>query len=134
MVTDVPIARERLDCYNLLIKERVSMVASKDYRLAKHPHAHWGLLVIILAICGLTVSLATRTFSLTISHSVTAQSNSAPPMRQHMDRDAVRWVAPPLILSSLQAPSFYPHVAPAGPPLPALLFDQRLYNRPPPVS
>jgi len=31
-----------------------------------------------------------------------------------------------------QAPIVYPRVAPAGPPLPTLLLEENLYNRPPP--
>jgi len=53
-------------------------------------------------------------------------------MRQHMDRDAVHWVAPVPSLRFLLPVTYYPKFAPAGPPLPAALFDQSLYNRPPP--
>jgi len=81
----------------------------------------------------LVVSLATRTFHQTIPQGVTAHSNRAQAMRQHMVRDAARWVPPILVYTAQQAPVFYPHVAPAGPPIPALLLiDDNLYNRPPP--
>jgi len=80
----------------------------------------------------MTLSLATRTFRLTASQSVTVQSSNAQAVRQHMDRDGVNWVPPVPVLTVLEVPTFYPYVAPAGPPLATVLFDKSLYNRPPP--
>lgn len=100
------------------------------YEVAKYRYLR--VLVVVLAICGLTVSLATRTFRLTVPHVVTVKSGEMQAMRQHLDRDAVRWLPPSPVLAALQAPTFYPLVAPAGPPLPATLLDENLYNRPPP--
>jgi hypothetical protein len=80
----------------------------------------------------LVVTLATRTFRLTIPHGVSIHSSAAEAMRQHLDSDAVRWVPPVQAVTTLQAPTFYPHVAPAGPPLGVILLDESLYNRPPP--
>src|SRR5271157_2392490 len=108
------------------------MPPSQDCRLVGHQHSRWRALVILLAICGLTVSLATRTFRLTIPHGVTAQSGDSQAMRQHLDCDAAQWAPPVPVLSALRAPVFYPRVAPAGPPIPAVLFDESLSNRPPP--
>jgi hypothetical protein len=50
-----------------------------------------------------------------------------------MDRDAVRWAVPAAEITVAQAPAFYPRVAPAGPPLPTLLLEENLYDRPPPA-
>lgn len=94
----------------------------------------WRVCIIVLAICSLTVSLATRTFRLKIPQGISVTSGVAHAMRQHIDRDAVGWVPPVPILANLQAPTFYPYVAPAGPPLASLLFGESLYNRPPPAS
>jgi hypothetical protein len=105
---------------------------SEDLRFPNHHRSRWLVLVVVLAICGLTVSLATRTFRLTIPHVVTAQNANSHAIRQHMDRDAAQWAPPVPILSPLQVPVFYPRVAPAGPPIPSLLFDESLSNRPPP--
>lgn len=85
-----------------------------------------------VVMLSLVVSLATRTFRLTIPHSVTVHSGAAQAMRQHLDRDAVQWVPPAPVRTILQAPTFYPHVAPAGAPLGVLLLAESLYNRPPP--
>src|SRR5271167_651904 len=82
-----------------------------------------------IVLFSLVVSLATRTFHQTVPQGVTAHSNSAQAMRQHMVRDAARWVPPVLVHTAQQAPVFYPHVAPAGPPIPALLLiEENLYN------
>lgn len=108
------------------------MLSSGDNPLGQRPLLFRWVLVIALAIAALTCSLVTRTFHLTVPQGVTAQSAASQAFRQHMDRDAAKWVPPVTIAVTLQAPSFYPHVAPAGPPLPAVLFDESLSNRPPP--
>ena len=110
----------------------LSVAHSKDLRLPSHQHPRWRVFVIALAICGLTVSLATRTFRLTFPQTPTAESSSAQAARQHLDRDASTWVPPVPTLTTLSAPVFYPRVAPAGPPIPSVLFDESLFNRPPP--
>jgi len=89
--------------------------------------------VICLLILSLGVSLATRTFRLNIPHSASAQSNSVPATRQHLASDAARWESPTPHWFIFDAASFYPRMAPAGPPLPSQLFDESLYNRPPPA-
>jgi hypothetical protein len=92
----------------------------------------WRVFIIVLAICGLTVSVATRTFRLKIHHSVSVTSGDAQAKRQHLDRDATRWAPPVPVFTVLPIATFYPFVAPAGPPIPSTLFDQSLFNRPPP--
>lgn len=94
--------------------------------------SRWSLFVIFLAIFALTATLATRTSVPTDFHGTIAQSASTQATRQHLDGDAIQWVAPTPVLTALQVPSFYPRFSPAGPPLPNLLFDESLYNRPPP--
>jgi hypothetical protein len=82
----------------------------------------------------LVLALATRTFHAAFSNSAMVQSNSPLAMRQHMNRDAVRWAAPMAKITAAEAPTFYPRVAPAGPPLPTFLIEENLYNRPPPAA
>jgi hypothetical protein len=95
--------------------------------------SRWRTLVVVVAICGLTVSLATRTFRLKSCQSATVTSHSSQPMRQHLDRDAAQWVPPvPVVFSTLRVPAFYPHVAPEIPSAPSVLIDESLSNRPPP--
>jgi hypothetical protein len=92
----------------------------------------WRVFIIALAICGLSVSLATRTFHVKILQGTSITSHSAEPMRQHLNRDAMRWVAPIPVFIVFEAPSLYLQVAPAAPRLPSVLFDESLSNRPPP--
>ena len=94
--------------------------------------SRWRVLLVVLAICGLTISLTTRTFHFTIPHQIAAKSESEQAVRQHLDRDGATWIPPVLTFAVLQVSSFYPRVAPAGPPLPTVLFEKSLYNRPPP--
>jgi hypothetical protein len=91
-------------------------------------------LVVALAVLSLTVSLATRTFhDMTASHRVSVRADSQQAMRQHLNKDAAHWPAPVFDFAVLDTPTFYPRVAPAGPPIPSLHFDESLYNRPPPT-
>src|SRR5580692_10346402 len=92
----------------------------------------WRLAFFCVVMFSLVLTLATRTFRGTTSHSLEVQSNSPQAMRQHMDRDSVRWAAPVAKVTVLLA-MFYPRVAPAGPPIATLLIEENLYNRPPPA-
>jgi len=94
--------------------------------------ARWRWVLVGVVMFSLVGSLATRTFRLTIPHGVTVKSGAAQAMRQHMDRNAALWGPPVRVLTSLETPTFYPRMAPAGPPLGVLLLDESLYNRPPP--
>lgn len=100
-------------------------------RMAYH-RPSWRVFIIVLAICGLSVSLATRTFHVKILQGTSVASHSAEPMRQHLNRDAMRWVAPIPVFIVFEAPSLYLPVAPAAPRLLSVLFDESLSNRPPP--
>ena len=92
----------------------------------------WWQSLMLVVVAALGVSLATRVCHVVYPHSVHVQASASEGMRQHMDRDATPWVAPVPSFTFLQTTTFYPKFAPAGPPLPATLFDQSLYNRPPP--
>jgi hypothetical protein len=108
------------------------LLSSRDHELTKHQQPLWRVLVIVLAICGLTVSVATRTFRLTVPHGTTVQSNSPHAMRQHLDRDAARWIPPIQSFPILPPPVFDPYVPSTRPSLQSALLDESLYNRPPP--
>lgn len=92
----------------------------------------WWQSLMLVVVTALGVSLATRVCHVVITRTVHVQANASEGMRQHMDRDASCWVAPVPRFTFLQTASFYPKFAPAGPPLPAVLFDESLSNRPPP--
>jgi hypothetical protein len=103
-----------------------------ENHLGKRVLRRWEVAVVVLAICGLTVSVATRTFRTRFSTGTIVKSISGQPVRQHMDSDAAKWVPPVSTLTVLEVPVFYPRFAPAGPPLPRLYFEESLSNRPPP--
>jgi hypothetical protein len=104
-----------------------------ENRLGKRVLRRWEVAIVVLAICGLTVSVATRTFRAQFSHSTIVKASSTQPIRQHMDRDATKWVPPVSDATAvLEVPVFYPRFAPAGPPLQRRDFDESLSNRPPP--
>ena len=94
----------------------------------------WHGVLITLAVVSLSVSLATRVCELAVPHGVSVKAGVTEGMRQHMDRDAVAWVAPVARFVFLQPVTYYPKFAPTGPPLPTVLFEKSLYNRPPPSA
>ena len=104
---------------------------TRDVSVRSAPRWHWGFVSVVM-LC-LVVTLATRTFHDTTFHSTTVQSDSPQTMRQHMDRDAIRWASPVSKIAVEQASTFYVRVVPAGPPLPTLLIEESLYKRPPPT-
>ena len=122
-------------CVNVVIISPVGMhpkMRTGSHESGKPRCPRWQALVIFLAIFALAVSLATRTFQATTSHGARVVSNSAQASRQRLDRDAAKWIPPVRVLTILQAPIFYPSVAPSGPTLPNVLFDENLSIRPPP--
>lgn len=85
-----------------------------------------GLLISVLA-----VNVGTRTFHLKIVHSRTVESGSAGAIRQHLDQDALSWVAPLLPVAILRVHlSHIPAAHPDG--FPSDLLQQRPFDRPPP--
>jgi len=102
------------------------------------PRKIWCGLVVLLAVCSLTLSVATRYSSPWDGSSgavKTVRTNSSPEAkRQRLAKNAADWMPPVACFGVLQSPTFYPRVAPAGPPVPSLRFDESLSNRPPPSA
>jgi len=97
----------------------------------------WSALVVLLAVCALTVSVATRYSSgeVPVYTVRTAHKHSSPePSRQHLTQSTTNWIPQVVRSVVLEAPTSYPRIAPAGPPIPSLLLEESLYNRPPPSS
>ncbi|MFZ1005702.1 MAG: hypothetical protein WAN65_02620 [Candidatus Sulfotelmatobacter sp.] len=94
--------------------------------------------IVVIAVCALTVSVATRycyAGSSSAHATATLHKHSSPQTaRQRLSKDAATWIPPVFSPAVLQAATFYPRVAPAGPPIPGLLLEKSLYNRPPPSS
>jgi hypothetical protein len=98
----------------------------------------WCAAVVLVAAWSLTVSLATRYSTPWDASAPTVkvvQTHTSPEAkRQRLAKDAFDWAPPVVCFSILLAPSSYPRVSPAGPPMPSLLFEESLYDRPPPSS
>jgi hypothetical protein len=98
----------------------------------------WSALVVLLVVCSLTASVATRYsfFRGSSDDTVTrVQKHVSPePSRQRLMKNAATWIPPVVVSALFEAPGSYPRVAPAGPPIPSLFFEKSLYNRPPPPS
>jgi len=91
----------------------------------------------MLIICSLTFSVATRFCLATGSHShtvKTVENQSPEPKRQHLDSDGVQWVSPVAVVLFLEHATVYPRLSTADTPPPSHVFDESLYNRPPPQS
>jgi hypothetical protein len=101
-------------------------------------HRGWCAVVVLVAVFSLIVSVATRYSSTGDLSSTTVKAFQTHPSpeakRQHLAKDAADWIAPVICFSVLQSPRSYPRIAPAGPPMPGLVLEESLYNRPPPSS
>jgi len=100
------------------------------------PRSRWCALIILLAVCALTVSVATRycspESSSTYRVSTAHRHHSQETTRQRLTKDAAIWI-PELICSAvLLAPPSYPRTASVEPPILTTSFEKSLYNRPPP--
>ena len=98
--------------------------------------ARWCAGVVLLAVCALTISVATRYGSpessdLLSTHTV--HKHSAPESgRQRLSNNAANWIPPVVEAAVLQSPTAYARVVPAEPSLLKLFPESSLYNRPPP--
>lgn len=92
------------------------------------------VLLILFAVCALTARVATRYCdSRGLSENTAVHKHISPhTVHQRMAKSAPVGLPPVNRSIELQAPSSYPKVAPAGPPVPGLVFETSLYNRPPP--
>lgn len=130
-----------LSAFEFYMVEATQLVTTEMVRLTnpESPRCRrWCALVILLAVCSLAASVATRycsTQSASASAGKTLHTHSsAEPSRQRLTKNAANWM-PPIVRSvALQAPSSYPRIAPAGPPIPNLVLENSLYNRPPPTE
>lgn len=98
----------------------------------------WCALIVLLAVCALTVSVATRYCSPESSsaHAVTT-AHKTPPVRNSRQRltKLAAYVIPQLICSAMvHVPAAYPLSSAVEPIMPRTHFEKSLYNRPPPFS
>jgi|SRR5579872_6298182 len=106
--------------------------------LKKSGSRRWWAAIVLIAVFSLAVSVATRYGSVRTDSTTSitkVQKHVAPePRRPRLLKTAATWMAPPASCVVLQVPTSYPRIAPAGPPIPGVLLEEKLYNRPPPSS
>lgn len=94
----------------------------------------WCTLIVLVSVCALTVSVATRySVSPSVQNSTIVQKNTAwTPGLQHLLNNAATWI-PPVIYTAIYQDrgTYIQHVQPA-PTVPSVLLEKNLYNRPPP--
>jgi hypothetical protein len=103
--------------------------------LARPRRKRWCTAIVLLAVCALTVSVATRYGSAVASDAqvtVLQQHSSWEPGLQRLLNNAATWIPPAIISVLLQDPGSYTHVAPSRATFSSVLLESDLYNRPPP--
>lgn len=95
----------------------------------------WCIAIVLVAICALTVSVATRYGSAVATDTVTAvqKHSSWEPGLQRLLNNAATWMPPIVGDAVLYTPAYYRHIAPSGPTVSSVLLEKNLYNRPPPA-
>src|ERR1035437_9657943 len=90
--------------------------------------------IVLLAICSLTVSLATRYTALgaEVQKVTTVKSQSPDAKRQHLLSNALQWTAPASSFTLFQPPRSFVLTVSAVVPSTNLTSESWLYNRPPP--
>src|ERR1017187_7682556 len=92
--------------------------------------------VVVLAICSLTASLATR-FAVVgwdVARVTIVKSKSAEAKRQHLLSKALQWTAPPAHFTLFQPPRSSVFTVSVAVPYTNLISESWLHNRPPPRS
>ena len=127
-----PVAKALISMLTMAYRE---MLRFTD--LARPGRKRWCTAIVLIAVCALTVSVATRYGAPVGSDAKVSILQSQTPWEPGIQRllnNAATWV-PPVIISVLrQDPGFYPHVAPSRTILSSVLLESDLYNRPPPTS
>lgn len=90
--------------------------------------------LIVIAVCSLTMSLAIRFSVPSSSPSHTVSRRSVEPKRQHLEKDAIQWVVSDANFINMEPAVVETSPAPAGLLLTNQVFSNNLYNRPPPSS
>ena len=125
----------------------VRMIKTRQFSLQKMVHLAnldnprrktTGALVVLLAVCSIAVSVATRYCSpqyssITRTH-VVHKHCSSEPGRQRLTKSTANWLPPVGQTAILQSPTVYTPLSSVGPSATTRFLDQSLANRPPPSS
>ncbi|HLV86460.1 MAG TPA: hypothetical protein VKV39_05745 [Candidatus Sulfotelmatobacter sp.] len=100
------------------------------------PRKRWFTAIVLIAVCTLTVSVATRYgFSSSVAdHACTsiAKHQTCTHGPQRLLNDAATWMPPRVEVAIFCDPGQYPHIPPSDSPISSVLLEKNLYNRPPP--
>jgi len=104
--------------------------------LGKPSRKRWCIAIVLLAVCTLTISVATR-YSRSqgpADETLTAVQthHSSTPGLQRLLNNAATWIPPLVETAVFHDPGYYPHIAPSDSPISSVLLERNLYNRPPP--
>ena len=136
LVTGVPACSHSTPSYMLKICRVLYGMLGPN--LKESGSRRWWAAIVLIAICSLALSVATRYTSIRTDSTasiIKIRKHVAPePRRPRLLKTAATLMAPPIGRVMLQAPSSYPRIAPAGLPIPGVLLEEKLYNRPPPPS
>jgi hypothetical protein len=96
---------------------------------------HWGTAIVLLAVCALAISVATRygsAKSLSTGSLTVVQKHQSPTPGQRLLDNAATWMPPFVEAAIFQNPGYYPQLDPSDAPAICVLLERNLYNRPPP--
>ena len=104
--------------------------------LGKPSGKRWCTAIVLLVVCTLTISVATRYSSsqAPADETLTAAQphHSSTPGLQRLLNNAATWIPPVAETAVFHDPGHYPHITPSDAPISSVLLERNLYNRPPP--
>jgi len=102
----------------------------------RYPCKRWCTAIVLVAVCMLTVSVATRySFSSGVAdqaHANVCKRQTWTPGLQRLLNDAATWIPPFLGVTVFHDPARYAHVQRSHETVSSVLLEEDLYNRPPP--
>lgn len=104
----------------------------RPFKHIDNPQQPWRRIVVLVAICAMVVTLATRTFHMAGADQALAKSADGNPIRQNVDNDVFEWLPPVAHFVIYLLPVAAPHAPPDLTPVLTVDLEDCLYNRPPP--
>ena len=103
----------------------------------KASRKRWCTAIVLVVVCALTVSVATR-YTQTqgaayATVTVAQKHHSVTPGRQRLLNNAATWMPPVVEVAIFHVPACHSDIAPSDSPISSVLLERNLYNRPPPV-
>jgi len=118
---------------------RIGLAAMLRFTYLRHPNCRrWWTAVVLVAVCTLTLSVATRYnfCGSAANESVTTTQNhqSWTPGLQRLLNNAASWMTQVIVSAIFRNPASYLHVVQTGPTVSSVVLEKNLYNRPPPPA